>query len=52
VHHLNQVINWYRHAMTGVLSVGLPSDTICEALTCDTGNTVWTAALRAQQNRK
>src|SRR3954469_14119076 len=21
VHHLNQVINWYRHAMTGVLSV-------------------------------
>jgi small-conductance mechanosensitive channel len=28
VHHLNQVINWYRHATTGVPSVGLPSDTI------------------------
>lgn len=28
VHHLNQVISWYRHATTGVSSVGLPSDTI------------------------
>lgn len=30
VHHLNQVISWYRHATTGVSSVGLPSDTIYE----------------------
>lgn len=28
VHHLNQVISWYRRATTGVSSVGLPSDTI------------------------
>lgn len=28
LHHLNQVINWYRHATTGIPSVGLPSDTI------------------------
>lgn len=28
LHHLNQVISWYRHATTGVSSVGLPSDTI------------------------
>lgn len=30
LHHLNQVINWYRHATTGVSSVGLPTDTIYE----------------------
>jgi small-conductance mechanosensitive channel len=28
LHNLNQVISWYRHATTGVQSVGLPSDTI------------------------
>lgn len=28
LHHLNQAISWYRHATTGVSSVGLPSDTI------------------------
>jgi small-conductance mechanosensitive channel len=28
LHHLNQLISWYRHATTGVQSVGLPSDTI------------------------
>lgn len=28
LHHLNQVISWYRRATTGVSSVGLPSDTI------------------------
>lgn len=28
LHHLNQVISWYRHATTGISSVGLPSDTI------------------------
>jgi small-conductance mechanosensitive channel len=26
--HLNRVISWYRHATTGVPSVGIPSDTI------------------------
>jgi small-conductance mechanosensitive channel len=30
LHHLNQVISWYRHATTGVQSAGLPSDTIYE----------------------
>src|ERR1700691_335594 len=28
LHHLNQVITWYRHSTTGVQSVGLPSDAI------------------------
>ncbi len=28
LHHLNQVINWYRHSTTGIRSVGLPSDAI------------------------
>src|ERR1700685_2638978 len=26
--HLNQLINWYRHSMTGIQPVGLPSDTM------------------------
>ena len=30
LHHLNQVINWYRHSTTNVRSVGLPSDAIYE----------------------
>lgn len=28
LHHLNQVIGWYRHVTTGVRDVGLPSDAI------------------------
>src|SRR5215467_11503865 len=28
LHHLNQVINWYRHCTSGVQDVGLPSDAI------------------------
>jgi len=28
LHHLNQVISWYRHATTGIQSVGEPSDAI------------------------
>jgi len=28
LHHLNQVVDWYRHATTGVRDVGLPSDAI------------------------
>ena len=28
LHHLNQVIAWYRHATTGIRDVGLPSDAI------------------------
>jgi small-conductance mechanosensitive channel len=28
LHHLNQVISWYRHATTGIRPVGLPSDAI------------------------
>src|SRR5689334_1762926 len=30
LHHLNQVVNWYRHVTTGIHDVGLPSDTIYE----------------------
>jgi len=28
LHHLNQVVNWYRHMTTGIRDVGLPSDAI------------------------
>jgi len=28
LHHLNQVINWYRHSTTDIQTVGLPSDAI------------------------
>src|SRR5579863_2464162 len=28
LHHLNEIISWYRHATTGIQSVGLPSDAI------------------------
>jgi small-conductance mechanosensitive channel len=37
LHHLNDVISWYRHATTGVRSVGLPSDTIYQDNTRDLG---------------
>lgn len=37
LHHLNQVISWYRHATTGVSSVGLPSDTIYQDNTKNLG---------------
>jgi len=30
LHHLNQVVNWYRHVTTGIHDVGLPSDAIYE----------------------
>src|ERR1700677_1027265 len=28
LHHLNEVISWYRHSTTEIRSVGLPSDAI------------------------
>lgn len=28
LHHLNQIISWYRHSTTGIQTVGLPSDAI------------------------
>src|SRR5438477_2633066 len=28
LHHLNQLISWYRHSTTGIQPVGLPSDAI------------------------
>jgi small-conductance mechanosensitive channel len=37
LHHLNQVISWYRHATTGVSSVGLPSDAIYQDNTKNLG---------------
>ncbi len=40
LHHLNQVIGWYRHATTGISSVGLPSDTIYEDNTKNLGTQV------------
>jgi small-conductance mechanosensitive channel len=30
LHHLNQVISWYRHCTSGIHDVGLPSDAIYE----------------------
>ena len=40
LHHLNQVISWYRRATTGIQAVGLPSDTIYEENTKDLGGQV------------
>jgi small-conductance mechanosensitive channel len=37
LHNLNQIISWYRHATTGVQSVGLPSDTIYQDNTKNLG---------------
>ena len=37
LHHLNQIISWYRHATTGIRSVGLPSDAIYEENTRNLG---------------
>ncbi len=37
LHHLNDVISWYRHATTGVPSVGLASDAIYQDNTRDLG---------------
>lgn len=30
LHHLNEIISWYRHATTGIQSIGLPTDAIYE----------------------
>lgn len=40
LHNLNQVVSWYRHATTGVQSVGLPSDTIYQDNTKSLGDQV------------
>lgn len=40
LHHLNQVISWYRRATTGIQSVGLPSDTIYQDNAKDLGGQV------------
>jgi small-conductance mechanosensitive channel len=37
LHHLNQVISWYRHATTSIQSVGLPSDAIYQDNTRNLG---------------
>src|ERR1700678_954331 len=37
LHHLNEVIGWYRHATTGIQSVGLPSDLIYQQNTQSLG---------------
>jgi small-conductance mechanosensitive channel len=37
LHHLNQVISWYRHVTTGISSVGLPTDAIYEDNTKNLG---------------
>src|ERR1700756_4339591 len=37
LHHLNQVISWYRRATTSIQAVGLPSDTIYEDNTKNLG---------------
>lgn len=40
LHHLNEVINWYRRSTTGVSSVGLPTDTIYQENTKNLGDQV------------
>src|SRR5579864_5908469 len=40
LHNLNQVISWYRHATTGISSVGLPSDTIYQDNTKSLGSQI------------
>src|SRR5579862_6200388 len=40
LHHLNQVISWYRRATTGIQAVGLPSDAIYEDNTKNLGEQV------------
>jgi small-conductance mechanosensitive channel len=47
LHHLNQVISWYRHATTGVSSVGLPSDTIYQDNTKTLGAQIVKLAFQA-----
>src|SRR3984957_14996689 len=42
LHHLNQIISWYRHATTGIQSVGLPSDAIYQ----DNSQTLGAQAVR------
>src|ERR1700691_3974933 len=37
LHHLNEIISWYRHATTGIPSVGLPSDAIYQDNTHELG---------------
>jgi small-conductance mechanosensitive channel len=37
LHHLNEIISWYRHSTTGIPSVGLPSDTIYQDNTQNLG---------------
>lgn len=40
LHHLNEVISWYRRSTTGVSSVGLPTDTIYQENTKSLGDQV------------
>ena len=42
LHHLNQIISWYRHSTTNVQSVGLPSDAIYQ----DNAKSLGTQAVR------
>jgi small-conductance mechanosensitive channel len=37
LHHLNEIISWYRHATTSIQSVGLPSDAIYQDNTRELG---------------
>jgi small-conductance mechanosensitive channel len=37
LHHLNQIINWYRHCTAGLQPVGMPSDTIYQDNTVSLG---------------
>ena len=38
LHHLNQVISWYRHSTTGIPSIGMPSDAIYQDNAQSLGN--------------
>jgi small-conductance mechanosensitive channel len=49
LHHLNQVISWYRHATTGVQAAGLPSDAIYEDNARSLGDEVVRLAFQSAQ---
>ncbi|MGA8271810.1 MAG: hypothetical protein WB919_09655 [Candidatus Sulfotelmatobacter sp.] len=49
LHHLNEVISWYRHSTTGIQSVGLPSDTIYQENTQNLGSQAVRLAFQSAQ---
>jgi hypothetical protein len=50
LHHLNQVISWYRHSTTGIKPVGLPTDAIYEQNSKDYGEQVVRLAFQSAKS--